>query len=96
MIISSGLIIIAGFILLAMKLKLRTRLLLLGHSGKVDLAVSIIAYALHWGTFTGVMAAAAAGLMCSIFTGVAIRMFGSIRSGIYTRGWFDLTKRLET
>ena len=76
MIIESGVIIFGGLILLFIKLPHRHRLWLLGHPLGLDLGVSVIAYVLHMGTFSGVMAAAVAGLMCSGFTHVARKAIG--------------------
>jgi hypothetical protein len=90
MIIESGVIIFAGLLLLAVKLPRRTSLWLLGRPFALDLTVSVIAYALHFGTFTGVMAAAVAGLMCSGFTACARHLFGYIDRGAYHPGVFDL------
>src|SRR5690349_10210168 len=67
MIIESGAIIFAGLVLLFIKLPHIWRLRLLGRPLALDIAVSVLAYVLHWGTFSGVMAAAVAGLMCSGF-----------------------------
>ena len=86
MIITSGLIIFVGMLLLALKLKRRTSLWLLGHSLAVDLFVSAIVMLLHWGTFSGVMAAAFAGLLTSVFTTIARRLFGYISKGTYYPG----------
>ena len=68
MIIESGVIIFLGLLLLFWKLPHKYRLWLLGHSLMLDVTVSVLAYILHWGTFSGVMAAAVAGLMCSGFS----------------------------
>lgn len=86
MIIQSGLIIFVGLLLLAMKLKPSTSLWLLGHSLAVDLIVSGLTLVLHWGTFTGVMSAAFAGVLTSVFTTVARWIFGYIKQGIYYPG----------
>jgi len=48
----------------------------------------VVAYALHWGTFTGVMAAAVAGLMCSGFTIVARVLIGYSRGTTLVPGMF--------
>ena len=61
---------------------------LLGRPLALDLVVSIVAYLLHWGTFSGVMAAAVAGLMCSGFTAVARRLIGYSRGGKTIPGAF--------
>ena len=86
MIIESGVIIFLGMLLLGIKLPRRTSLKLLGHPLALDLSVSILAYAMHFGTFSGVMAAAVAGLMCSGFTSCARYAFGYIEDKRYHRG----------
>lgn len=90
MIIESGMIIFIGMLLLAIKLPVHISLWLLGRPLAVDLTVAAIAYALHWGTFTGVMAAAVAGLMCSGFTSLARKMFGYIDKGAFVEGWVKI------
>lgn len=91
MIIESGIIIFIGLMFLAIKLPRRTALWLLGRPLTVDLLASVLAYILHWGTFTGVMAAAVAGLMCSGFTAVARYLFGYIEKDQYHKGILDIT-----
>ena len=86
MIIESGVIIFLGMLLLGIKLPRRTSLKLLGHPLALDLSVSTLAYARHFGTFSGVMAAAVAGLMCSGFTTCARYAFGYIEDKRYHRG----------
>jgi hypothetical protein len=86
MIIESGIIIFAGLLLLFVKLPRKISLWLLGHPLGLDLSVSVLAYALHFGTFTGVMAAAVAGLMCSGFTALGRKAFGYVHRGVYYPG----------
>lgn len=86
MIIESGVIIFFGLVLLAFKLPTRTSLKALGHPLALDLGVSVLAYIMHYGTFSGVMAAAVAGLMCSGFTTVARYSVGYISKGVYHPG----------
>ena len=86
MIIESGVIIFLGMLLLALKLKPRTSLTLLGYPLALDLGVSALAFIMHYGTFSGVMAAAVAGLMCSGFTSAARYAVGYIKSGKYIPG----------
>ena len=90
MIIESGIIIFVGLLLLFWKLRRRWALHLLAYPLALDLAVSVIAYMLHWGTFTGVMAAAVAGLMCSGFTLIGRRLFGYIDAKGYQPGIFPV------
>lgn len=87
MIIESGVIIFLGPLLLFIKLPKRTALRLLGYPLMLDLVVSTFTLLVHWGTFSGVMAAAVAGLMCSGFTTTAPWLFGWIdRKGLFHRG----------
>ncbi len=76
MIIESGVIIFVGLLLLYFKLPHNWRLRLLGAPLLMDITVSVLAYILHWGTFSGVMAAAVAGLMCSGFSMVGRWAYG--------------------
>jgi len=86
MIIESGIIIFVGLLLLALKLPPRISLWLLGRPFTLDLSVSALAFIMHYGTFTGVMAAAVAGLMCSGFTSVARYAVGYIHKNTYYPG----------
>lgn len=86
MIIESGVIIFLGMLLLALKLKPRSSLTLLGYPLALDLGVSALAFIMHYGTFSGVMAAAVAGLMCSGFTSAARYAVGYIKDGKYYPG----------
>ena len=74
MIIESGIIIFFGMLLLGIKLPRHVSLKLLGRPLALDLGVSVLAYVLHYGTFSGIMAAAVAGLMCSGFELCALRV----------------------
>lgn len=97
MIIESGVIIFIGFVFLFFKLPKRTVLVLLGWPLTVDLVGSVAAYVLHWGTFSGVMAAAVAGLMLSAMTMSARSIVGYIESGAYHPGQvFDWRQHAQT
>ena len=86
MIIESGVIIFFGMLLLGVKLPRKVSLKLLGRPLALDFGVSALAYTMHYGTFSGIMAAAVAGLMCSGFTSIARYAFGYIKNGTYTKG----------
>jgi len=93
MIIESGAIIFAGLMFLFIKLPPIRALQLLGYHLWLDIFVSILAFIMHYGTFSGVMSAAVAGLMCSAFTSLGRKMFGYIVRGIYTPGYINLTHK---
>ena len=90
MILSSGFIIFFGMLMLAAKLKRSTSLRLLAFPLTIDISVSVITLMLHWGTFSGVMAAAFAGLLTSVFTTCARWLVGYISGGIYYPGLLNI------
>ncbi len=65
---TTGFLIFTGVGLLLGKLKRRTMLRVLKHDLALDLTVSALTLFIHWGTFSGVMAATVAGLMTSLAT----------------------------
>ena len=82
----TGFAIFLGLVLILIKLPRRTMLRLLRHDVALDVSITVLALALHWGTFSGVMAASVAGLMCSIATSGAKRLFGFIQGERYVPG----------
>lgn len=85
-----GAIIALGIALILIKLPTRVALKLLGRAMLLDIAVTIFTLWIHWGTMTGLMAAAVAGMICSVVTSVARRAFGYIRKGVYHPGYLNL------
>ena len=96
MIIESGIIIFIGFLFIMLKLPNYQLALILAHPLKLDIAASAGAYILHFGTFTGVMAAAVAGLMVSAMTTIGRYLIGYTEKDIttgrytYTRGVYNI------
>lgn len=86
----SGVVLIVGLAFIFIKLPRRTSLWLLGRPVLLDVIVLVTMTAVHWGTFTGLMAAAFAGLLCSAATSMSRWAFGYIRSGKYTPGKFHV------
>ncbi len=88
--LTTGFAIFAGLLLLLIKLPRRTALKLLHRDVLLDLAVTAVVLAIHWGTFSGVMAATFAGLLTSVGTSVAKRTFVYITAGKYYPGYVQL------
>lgn len=84
----SGFVLIIGLALIFVKLPRKTAFWLLGHDTALDIAVVVLMTLVHWGTFTGLMAAAFAGMMCSVFTWSAKTMFGYTSGGKFYPGKF--------
>lgn len=86
----TGFAIFGSLALLFIKLRRRTRLRLLRHTLAIDLAVTVVALVIHWGTFSGVMAATFVGLLTSVGTSAAKRLFGYLDGEVYHPGVLNL------
>ena len=86
----TGLAIFTGAALLLAKLRRRWMLKALDHDLALDVAVSAATLIAHWGTFSGVMGATIAGLLTSVATSAAKRLFGFIRGNTYFPGVYKL------
>ena len=86
----TGFTVFLAMMLLLAKLPRRWSLRLLHHDLLLDFSVSLIVLAIHYGTFSGVMAATVAGLMTSLFTTAMKRAFGSLSSKGYVPGYFNI------
>ena len=88
--LTTGLMIFMGVALILAKLPRRLMLKALHHDVALDLAVSVLTLIVHWGTFSGVMAATVAGLLTSLMTSGAKRVFGHIQGNRYFPGLLNL------
>ena len=86
----TGLMIFMGVALILAKLPRRLMLKALHHDVALDLAVSILTLFLHWGSFSGVMAATVAGLLTSLMTSGLKRIFGYVDGNRYVPGILNL------
>ena len=88
----SGFVLIIALILIFVKLPRKTAFWLLGHDTMLDVSVTILMTFIHWGTFTGLMAAAFAGMMCSVTTFAARWAFGYTAHGKFVPGKFVVSQ----
>lgn len=92
--LESGFIIAMGLTLWFSKMSWRGRLVMLSWPLALDLAVFIMTTVIHWGTFSGVMAAAVASLMTSILVTCGRKIWGYQVRGKYVRGMVDVSHKL--
>lgn len=88
--LETGIVVFLGMAFLLAKLPRRLMLTALGHPLLIDLSVSILVLVIHWGTFSGVMAATVAGLLTSLATSAARRLIGYCAGGRYFPGVINL------
>ena len=74
--LTTGFMIFLGVALILAKLPRRTMLRVLKHDLALDIAVSLITLMIHWGTFSGVMAATVTGLLTSLATSGLKKLIG--------------------
>ena len=88
--IITGFMIFLGTFLILIKLPRRMMLRALKHDLLIDIAVTVLVLIIHFGTFSGVMAATVAGLLTSLATSGMKRLFGYIDGNIYHIGKIKL------
>jgi nucleoside permease NupC len=89
-VLMTGLTVFLGIALLLWKLPRRLMLKILHHDLMLDLAVSVVTLLIHWGSFSGIMAATVAGLITSLATSGFKRLIGSIHNNVYHPGVLNL------
>ena len=89
--LTTGFMIFLGVALILAKLPRRTMLRVLKHDLALDIAVSLITLMIHWGTFSGVMAATVAGLLTSLATSGLKKLIGYADGDNYYPGKIRLS-----
>jgi nucleoside permease NupC len=90
-VLATGVMVFLGLALILAKLPRRLLLQALNHTLAIDLLVSSLTLLIHWGTFSGVMAATVAGLLTSLATSGAKRLFGHMQGNRYFPGVFHVS-----
>lgn len=91
--ILTGIAIFAATAALLVKLRRRLLLRALNHDLAIDVGVTVVTLAIHWGSFSGIMGATLAGLLTSMATSTAKQVFGYIRGGVYYPGLIAVDPR---
>jgi hypothetical protein len=86
MFLETGTVVFFSLIILFWRLPKGARLWLLGHPIWLELPLAVLAYALHYGTFSGMMAAATAACICFVFVQLGRHLVGYRRGGTFVRG----------
>jgi NhaP-type Na+/H+ or K+/H+ antiporter len=88
--LGTGFLVFLGVALILWKLPRRLMLRALNHTIAIDLIVTVVTLVIHWGTFSGVMAATVAGLMTSLATSAMKRLIGYSDGKRYHPGVINL------
>jgi hypothetical protein len=87
---TTGFAIFLAMLFLFVKIPRRWLLRLLCYDMAIDVSVTLLVLIIHFGTFSGLMAATVAGMMTSITTSAGKRLFGYIKGSEYHYGIFRL------
>jgi len=68
---------------------------MLSHPLAIDILVFTVLTVIHWGTFSGVMAATVGALMCSVLLTAGRKSFGYMENGKYVPGVWNIAHLLE-
>jgi hypothetical protein len=90
MFIETGSLVFFSLIIMFFWFKMSTRLWLFGHPVVIEIPFAIFAYSLHYGTFSGMMAAGVAAAMCFCFMRAGRMLVGYINKTGYHPGVFTV------
>lgn len=88
--LGAGFILCLGIVFWFLKMSWRARIRLLSHSLAVDIAVFVFLTVLHWGTYSGLMAAAVGALMVSVLLSLGAKTFGTFKGKDYKPGILNI------
>ena len=89
-----GVLVAMGLLFTLWKLSWRAKLWMFSHPLFVDVVVFIGLCAIHWGTFSGVMAATIGALFCSVTLSIGRWLFGHIANNRYHPGVINVASKL--
>ena len=90
MFFETGTLVFLSLAVLVWRLPRKTMLWLFGHPAWLEIPFGFVAYVLHYGTFSGMMAAATAAILCFAFSQAGRAIVGYIDNGIYKPGMMEL------
>ncbi|RYG06982.1 MAG: hypothetical protein EON92_19190 [Burkholderiales bacterium] len=92
--IEMGLIVGFGLLVTLYKMTWTWKLRVLSHPLKMDVLIFVVLFALHAGTFSGVMVATIGALVCSLVLSAGRTLYGYIEDGSYVAGTFNMSSKL--
>lgn len=93
--LEAGILVALGLLFMLARLPWRHKLWIVSHPIVIDSIVFVGLTALHWGTYSGVMAATVGALFCSVTLSIARRVIGYVHLGKYKAGWIDFGHKLQ-
>ena len=95
MIIEMGFFVAIGLLATLSKLPWRAKLWVVSHPLLMDAIVFVVLIILHWGTFSGVMAATIGAFFCSVVLWAARKAIGYVENNRYYPGLWNVIDKLR-
>lgn len=92
--LEAGFVCGLGLLVTFAKVGWKWRMRMLSNPLTMDLIVFALLVVLHWGTFSGVMAATVGALMVSLVLSAGRWYFGHVERGVYIPGVRNVKERL--
>jgi hypothetical protein len=93
--IEMGVIVGLGLLVSLVKMNWKWRMHVLSNPLMMDAIIFMALLLVHWGTFSGVMVATIGALTCSLTISGGRWLYGSVESGVYQPGYFNVASRLS-
>lgn len=93
--LEAGFLVALGILVMLARLPWRHKLWMTSNPLACDVICFIALTGIHWGTFSGVMAATVGALFCSVMLSLARRIIGYVERGRYVRGFLDVSNRVR-
>lgn len=92
--LENGIMVGMGLLVSLVKMNWKWRMHLLSNPLMMDAIIFTALLFLHWGTFSGVMAATIGAMTCSLTLSGARWLYGHIEAGTYVPGYFDVSSKV--
>lgn len=89
-----GMAVALGLLIILVKLDWIWRMRILSNPIKIDVAIFVVLFLLHEGTYSGVMVATIGALICSVVLSAGRWLFGHVEAGSYMPGIFNISSKL--
>lgn len=94
--IAAGLAVGIGLLVTMLKMNWKWRMHVLSNPLFMDAIIFVAMLLIHWGTFSGVMAATIGATVCSLSISAARKAYGYVENGQYVPGYFDVSRHVKS
>ena len=93
--LETGFLVALGLLFTMAKLSWPRKMWMISHPLTMDIGIAVLLLFLHWGTFSGVMAATVGAMFCSMTLAIMKWLVGHVENGRYFPGVFNIVHKLR-